>query len=78
MGMSKTYTRKVHKGEIQKMKNAEEKAKQEELEKEHLEAQSWSDGTKISVTEIRKQKELEKIEHKKKLQELYEKEMNEE
>lgn len=74
--MSKTYTRKVHQGEIKKMENEKEKVKQAELELERIEAASWAEGSKITKAEIRKQKEAEKAEHKKKLQEIYEKEMN--
>lgn len=74
--MSKTYTRKIHQGEIKKRENEIERAKQEELLKEQQEAESWKIGAKVTAKEIRAQKEKEKADHKKALQELYEKEMN--
>jgi len=75
--MSKTYTRKVHKGEVQKKINAEEKKRQEAINDEQEEAARWADVTSKSVrAEEKKIKEETKKEHKEKLKKLYDEEMN--
>lgn len=77
--MSKTYTKKVHQGEIKKRENLIAKKKEEELEKERQEAAAWSDEPKpVRRVDAKQEKLVEKMEHKQKLKELYEKEMNEE
>lgn len=77
--MSKTFTRKLHQGQIQKRKNTEEKKRQEERRKEEIEAEAWADekAKKISKRIIQIEKDREIIERKAKLKELYEKELEE-
>lgn len=76
--MSKTYTRKVHQGQIAKRANAAEKKRLEEEEKERQEAEYWSIGAKgITSHDMALEKEKEKQERKRRLRELYELEMNE-
>lgn len=74
--MSHTFTRKVHRGEIQKQINEEDRKKQESIQQELLEEQKWSDGPKVVTKHEQKTiKEEEKQKKKEHLKELYEKEM---
>ena len=77
--MSKTYSRKVHQGQIDKKAHAAEKKRQEEEEKEKQEAAYWSIGAKeLTSHDMRLEREKEKQERKKKLEELYKQEMDKE
>lgn len=74
--MSHTFTRKIHRGEIQKQKNEVEKKKKEEEEIEREEAKKWEAGAKKTTgNDLRMLKMEEKMKNKQKLKELYEKEM---
>lgn len=74
--MSKTYTRKKTRGQIQKEVNEVERKKAELAEEERMEAAKWVDGSKkVTSNDLKKEKETEKQKHKLLLKELYEREM---
>lgn len=74
--MGKTFKdKKVHKGQIQKALNEEERIKKEMLRKEAEEAKRWEDPKSISNNDVRKVEE-EKQRRKEELRRKYEEEMN--
>lgn len=76
--MSNTFTRKIHRGQIQKKINEAENKKKKEAEDEAIEAEKWKEGAKKTTgNDIRLIKEDEKNKRKEKLKELYENELKE-
>lgn len=74
--MSNTFTRKIHRGEIQKKINQEENKKRLEAENEAIEAEKWKEGAKkVTGHDIKVEKEEDKKKHKEKLREMYENEL---
>ena len=76
--MSKTYTRKVHQGQVAKAEAVREKKRQEDAKAEQKEAESWAEGAKgPTAYELKKQREAERLERIKKLHELHDQELEE-
>lgn len=75
--MSKTFTRKVHRGELKKKENAIANKKKEEAERELQEAAYWAIGARTPTEhDMKVERAREKEAHKCRLRELYEREMN--
>ena len=73
--MGKTFKdKKLHRGQIQKAINEEERKKKEAIRQEELEAAKWDDPKSIRNSDIREQKEREKLLRKQELKRKYQEE----
>lgn len=74
--MSHTFTRKISRGEKQKILNAQENKLKEQLILEAEEAKKWEDPQKETKNDRKNAKMLKKEEEKKMREAIYEQEMN--